>query len=134
MVQQVTNFLLGQTMLDMDIVPCNILSVLCRPGIPTYRLKSKTRSKTYCHMPYNSESRFLAQAGSDVATCLTAPEPASLLRRALALSRALRFRTLPPCSRGLQRCHVSSGISTCPMTLSSPQTSGIKKDLAGLGM
>jgi hypothetical protein len=42
-------------------------------------------------------------------TCPAAPDPASLLRRALALPRVSRFRTPPPCSGGLWCCHVSHG-------------------------
>jgi hypothetical protein len=42
-------------------------------------------------------------------TCPAAPDPASLLRRALALPRVSRLRTPPPCSGGLWCCHVSHG-------------------------
>jgi hypothetical protein len=42
-------------------------------------------------------------------TCPTAPDPASLLRRALALPRAPRLRTPHPCSGGLQFSHMSHG-------------------------
>jgi hypothetical protein len=64
------------------------------------------------------------------ATCLAAPSPTSLLRRAPALlgrasdpvsllgrapvlPRVTWFRTLPPCSVGLRCCHVSHGSGPC---------------------
>jgi hypothetical protein len=62
-------------------------------GYPAYRLKSKTRSKTYCHMPYSSGSRLTAREGSDAATCPTVLDPASLLDRAPALPRVPLHRT-----------------------------------------
>jgi hypothetical protein len=43
------------------------------------------------------------------ATCPTAPDPASLPRRALALPHVPWLWTLPPCSRGLRCCHMSHG-------------------------
>jgi hypothetical protein len=54
--------------------------------------------------------------------------------------------TPPPCSGGLQDYHLphgsephlptreGSGAATCPVALSWPRASGIKKGLAGLGM
>jgi hypothetical protein len=76
-------------------------------------------------VPYSSRPRLPAKMGSDVATCPTAPdltsrlrwgsgaatcpmapELAFRLRWALALPRALRLRTSPLSSGGLQRCHV----------------------------
>jgi hypothetical protein len=54
------------------------------------------------------------------ATCLAAPSPTSLPRRAPALlgrapvlPRVTWFRTLPPCSVGLRCCHVSHGSGPC---------------------
>jgi hypothetical protein len=69
------------------------LSVPCRPSTLAYRLESKT-SKTYCHMLYRVVSCLPAQEGSDVVTCPTAQDPASLLGRA-------------------PRCHVSHGLGSC---------------------
>jgi hypothetical protein len=88
------------------------LSVPCKLGTPAYRLNSKIRSKTYCHMPYSSRSCLLARGrggGSIAVTYPTASDPASLLGRALALSRVLQLRISPPCSGGLRHCHVSRG-------------------------
>jgi hypothetical protein len=75
------------------------------------------------------------------ATCPTAPDPASLPRRALALLRVPRLQTLPPCSGGLQRCHVSlnsgphlpaqegSDAATCPLALDPASLLGRAKAL-----
>jgi hypothetical protein len=76
------------------------LSVPCRPGIPAYRLKSKTRRKTYYHMPYSSESCLPAREGSSAATCPMAADLASLLRRALALPRVPWHRPRRPAWEG----------------------------------
>jgi hypothetical protein len=76
-----------------NITYLNILSVPCRPGTPAYRLESKTR-KTYCHMPNNTGSF-------------------SLLGSALALLCVSRLWILPPCTGGLQHCHVSRGSRSC---------------------
>jgi hypothetical protein len=104
------------------------LSVPYRQGTPTYRLESKTR-KTYYHMPYNTGSCLPAREGSSAATSLVAPNPASLLVRALTLPRVPRLRILHPYSGGLRRCHVSCssgsrlptregfGAATCPTAL-----------------
>jgi hypothetical protein len=93
---------------------------------PAYRIKSKTRSKSYCHMSYNSRFCLHAREGSGAATCPTAPDPASLLGRVLVLPRAPRLRTPSSCSGGLRRCHVFHGtrprlpaqegfdVATCP--------------------
>jgi hypothetical protein len=62
-----------------------------------------------CHVPRGFGSCLSAREGSGVATCPAAPDPASLLGRALALPHVPRLWILPPCSRGLQRCHVSHG-------------------------
>jgi hypothetical protein len=79
-----------------------------------------------CHMSHGSRPRLPAHEDSGATTCRTALDPASLLgrapvfstchtalgpvsllRRAPALPRVPRLRTLPPCSRGLRRCHMS---------------------------
>jgi hypothetical protein len=100
-----------------------------RSGTPIYRLKSKTRSKTYCHMPYSSGSSLPAREGSGTATCPTAQDPGSLLGRALALSRVSWQRIPSPYLGGLWYCHVShytkphlharegSGAAMCPVAL-----------------
>jgi hypothetical protein len=113
---------------------------------PHTSFKSKTRSKMYWHIP----------SSSDTATCSVASDPASLLGSAPTLPHVLRLRTLPPCSGGLRRCHMSHGfglslptregfgVAACPAAsnpasllrraLNGPWTSGIKKGLAGLAM
>jgi hypothetical protein len=82
-----------------------------------------------CHVSCDSGSCLPAREGSDAAMCHAAMDPASLLRRALALPRVPRLRILPPCSGGLRRCHVSHGTgpylpaqegfdaATCPAAL-----------------
>jgi hypothetical protein len=99
-----------------------------------------------CHVSYGSGSYLPTREGSGAATCPAALDPASLHERALTLPRVPRLRILPPCSRGLQRCHVSHGTGPrlpawegssavmCPAALCGPQTSRIKKDLADLPM
>jgi hypothetical protein len=54
-----------------------------------------------------SESSVPSRDGSGAATCPVALDPVSLLGRAPGLPRVPRHRTLPPCSGGLRRCHVS---------------------------
>jgi hypothetical protein len=61
------------------------------------------------HVPHGSGSRLPTQEGSDAVTCSTAPDPASLLRRASVLPRVLRHWTLPPYSGGLRCCCVPHG-------------------------
>jgi hypothetical protein len=51
--------------------------------------------------------------GRHTATCPTAPDPASLLGRALMLSRIPRLWILPPCSGVLRHCHGSRGSDYC---------------------
>jgi hypothetical protein len=60
----------------------------CILGTSTHKLQTKTRR---------------------TATCPTAPDPASLLRRALMLPRTPRLWTPPPCSGGLLCYHMSHG-------------------------
>jgi hypothetical protein len=67
----------------------------------------------YYHMPYNSGSCLPAWEGSGAAMCLTAPDPSSLLGKALALPHAPQLQTPPPCSGGIQRCHVPCGSGLC---------------------
>jgi hypothetical protein len=104
------------------------LSVPYRQGTPAYRLESKT-SKTYCHMPYSAGSCLPAREGSSAATSHVAPNPASLLVRALTLPRVPWLWILHPYSGGLRRCHLSCnsgshlttregfGAATCPTAL-----------------
>jgi hypothetical protein len=63
----------------------------------------------YCHMSHSSGPRLPDQEGSGAATCRTAPDSASLLRRASMLPRAPQLWTPPLCSGGLRSCHVSHG-------------------------
>jgi hypothetical protein len=89
------------------------LSVPCKPGTPTYTLKSKTRNNTYCHMPRSSGPCLAAREGSSAATCSVASDPASMLGRVPVLSCVPWLWTLPPCLEGLQRCHVPCGFGSC---------------------
>jgi hypothetical protein len=61
------------------------------------------------HMSYSSEPRSPAEVGSSAATCSEAPDFASQLRWALALSHVLRLQTLLPSWDGLWRRCVSYG-------------------------
>jgi hypothetical protein len=76
------------------------LSLSYRPGTPAYRLMSKTRNKTYCHISYNSRSHLPTPESSSTATCPTASVPASLLERAPMLPCVPLHRSSPPCSGG----------------------------------
>jgi hypothetical protein len=81
------------------------------------------------HVSHGSEPRLPAREGSGAAMCPTAPDPASLLRRALVLPRVARLLTSPSCSAGLWCCYVSHGsgprlparegssAATCPTAL-----------------
>jgi hypothetical protein len=80
---------------------------------PAYRIKSKTRSKSYCHMSYNSRFRLHAWEGFDAATCPTAPDLNSLLGRTSVLPRAPRLWIPSPYSGGLRRCHVFHSTRPC---------------------
>jgi hypothetical protein len=123
------------------------MSISCRPGTPRISLKRRQQP----------------DVRPRAATCLTAPDPASLLRWAPALSCVPQLRTPPLCRGELWRWHMplSSGpaspqeraptvphaswlrtlpprgersdVATCPMTLSGPWTMRIKKVLAILG-
>jgi hypothetical protein len=62
-----------------------------------------------CHVSRGSGSCLPTQEGSDTAMCPAALDPTSLLRRAPMLPCVPRLRILPPCLRGLRRCHVSYG-------------------------
>jgi hypothetical protein len=83
------------------------LSVPYRLGTPAYRLQAKTKGKacthTLSHDTAAPESTSLLREGSNIATCLKAPDPASLPRRALALPCVLRLRTVPHL-KGWLRC------------------------------
>jgi hypothetical protein len=81
--------------------------ILCRPDTSAYMLDSKTRN-TYCHMPYNVGSYLPTQEGSDAATCLTALDHTSLLRRVPTLSHISWLRICLPARE------VSSA-ATCPV-------------------
>jgi hypothetical protein len=75
------------------------LSVPYRPGTPVYKLQVNTKSGACIHV----------FSGSDAATCSVAPDPASLLGRALVRPHAQWLRTPPPYYRGLRYHHMSSG-------------------------
>jgi hypothetical protein len=97
-----------------------------------------------CHVSRGSESCLPAHKGSGVATCPTAPDPASLLERASVLPHVPRLWILPPYLGGFRRCHVShsteprlparegSDAATCPAAPCGPRASSIKKSLAVL--
>jgi hypothetical protein len=108
-----------------------LLSVPCRPGTPAYKLQVKIRRRTCfcalsralrlrilppcqgrlwrCHVPHGSRPHLPAREGSRAATCRTAPNPASLLGRALMLPHVSQLQTPSPYSRGLQCCYMSHG-------------------------
>jgi hypothetical protein len=105
------------------------LSVPCRTSTPHTSFKPRQGDGykfVHCHVSYGSRPYLLAEAGSSAATCPTASDPASLLKRAPMLPCVTRLRTSPPCSGGLRCCHVShssgpclpalegSGSATCP--------------------
>jgi hypothetical protein len=70
--------------------------------------KSKIRSEMCTHMPCSTEPCLPIEVGSGVATCMVAPDPASLIGRVPAPSCVSWIQTPPPCKGGL-RC------ATCPM-------------------
>jgi hypothetical protein len=108
-----------------------LLSVPCRPGTPAYKLQVKIRRRACfralsralrlqilppcqgrlwrCHVPHGSRPHLPAREGSRAATCRTAPNPASLLGRALMLPHVSQLQTPSPYSRGLQCCYMSHG-------------------------
>jgi hypothetical protein len=106
------------------------------PSLPAYRLKSKTKSKTYYHMPRSFRPCLPAWEGSGAATCFMAPDPASLFGRAPVLPHVPRLWIMPPCSGGLRCYHVPRGsgpylptwegsnAATCPMTSESASLFG----------
>jgi hypothetical protein len=102
------------------------------PSLPTYRLKSKTKSKTYyhmspqlqtlppclgglrrCHVLHGSGPRLLVWEGSGATTCPAALDHASLLRRAPMLPCAPWLWTLPPYLGGFQCCHMPHDFRVC---------------------
>jgi hypothetical protein len=97
-------------------------------------------------MSHGSGPCLPVREGSGTATCHTAPDLASLLEKALMLSRVTRLWTPPPCSGGLQFCHMphgsgpclpaqeGSGAITCLATLRGLHALTIKKGLADLPM
>jgi hypothetical protein len=80
------------------------------------------------------------------AACPTAPDLASLPRRAPVLPCVLQPQTSPLCRAGLRCCHVScssgprltgeegSGVATCPTSLCGLQASSVKKVDVGPAM
>jgi hypothetical protein len=107
------------------------LSVPCRPGIPTYKLQAKTKSRAcvhalpralwlrtpppysgrlqWCHASHGCRPRLPAQEGFVVAMCPVDPDLASLLRRGLVPPHVPRLRISPLYSGGLLCCHMSHG-------------------------
>jgi hypothetical protein len=86
------------------------LSVCCRPGTPTYRQETKTRSRMSNYVlphVYNFGHYLPTEEGSDATMCPTAPDSASLLRRALVSPCVPQLWTLPPYREGLRCCHAS---------------------------
>jgi hypothetical protein len=65
------------------------------------------RAAMHCHVSYSFGPHLLAREGSGAATCSTAPDPTSLLRRDPVLPCVPRLRILPPAREG-------SGATTCP--------------------
>jgi hypothetical protein len=62
-----------------------------------------------CHVPYSSGLCHPTRMDSDLATCPTALDLASMIRLVLALSCALWLWTSPPYQGRLWCCHVSCG-------------------------
>jgi hypothetical protein len=110
------------------------LSLSYRPGTPAYRLMSKTRNKTYCHMSYNSRSHLPTPESSSTATCPTASVPTSLLERAPMLPCVPLHRSSPPYSGGLRCCHMphGSGLYLPSREGSGTATCLVASDLASL--
>jgi hypothetical protein len=70
-----------------------------------------------CYVSLGSRPCLPAREGSGAATCPLAPDPASLLGRALKLPRIPQLQTLPPYLGGLRRCYVYHGTGPCLPTL-----------------
>jgi hypothetical protein len=68
-----------------------------------------SRGLQHSHVSSGSESYLPAREGSDAAMCPTAPDPASLLGRALVLPHDPWHRTPPPYLGGFWLCHTSYG-------------------------
>jgi hypothetical protein len=95
------------------------MSIPYKSSTSAYKIQAKTRSRaciralphatTSCHVSRGSRPHLLARKSSGTATSPTAPDPASLLGRAPMLPCVSRLTTLPPCSKGLRRCHVFPG-------------------------
>jgi hypothetical protein len=67
---------------------------------PAYRRESKTNSRTCCNVYHSSRPRLPAEESSNTATCLVAPDSASLLGRAPALPHVTQLRTRFPVEDG----------------------------------
>jgi hypothetical protein len=97
-----------------------------------------------CHVSYGFIPHLPAEVDYDAATCPMAPDLASRLRWALALSCVLWLQTLSPGWGRLRRCYVSYdsgphlpaevgfGAVTCPTGSPWAMSLSIKKRLTGL--
>jgi hypothetical protein len=83
---------------------------LYRLGSPAYMLKSKTRSKTYCHMPHSSGHCHPAKGCSGAATCSTALDLTSF-------SGELRHYHMSHGSGPYLPAREGLGTATCPTAL-----------------
>jgi hypothetical protein len=100
------------------------------PRVPRPRTSPPYRGGLQrCHVSHGPGPHLPAEVGSDVAMCPVALGLTSLLRWALALSRAPWLQTSPPCRDRFGCCHISrgpgprlpaevfSGAATCPTAL-----------------
>jgi hypothetical protein len=95
--------------------PASLLKrVLVLPHIPRlWILPPCSGGLRRCHASRGSGSCLPTQEGSGAATRPTAPDPASLLRRALVLPHIPWLRILPLYSKGLRCYHMSRGSGSC---------------------
>jgi hypothetical protein len=84
-------------------LPSSIMLVPCIPDTPAYKYETKAKGRTCYHMlpcVPRLRTHLPTGEGSGATTCPMAPDPASLLGRALAPPCVPRLRTPPPCSEG----------------------------------
>jgi hypothetical protein len=118
--------------------------VLSRTGFKT--TQGAVRVSARCHVSYSSGPHLPIKVDSDAATRTTTPDLTTLLWRALVMPCGPLLRTSHPRQGELRRYHMSYGTgshlparegfgaTTHPAVSSGPQTSSIKKGLAGLSM
>jgi hypothetical protein len=80
-----------------------------------------------CHVPHGFRPRLPARKGSSATTCHMTSDLTTLLGRAPILPRVTRLRTPPPCSGGLQCCHVPHGFRPCLPVRGAPALSRVPR-------